>query len=121
MTIASAHIAALVAMIAQDAGQKALTPQHLLLLAYIVAADTPVTVTDTADRMGLSYAQTSRLVHRLIDDGYVERKQDRHDARLNWFTATTKGRNLDQSVRGCVAAASPATRVRPSTEDTRAS
>ena len=109
MTTASAHIAALVAMIAQDAGQKALTAQHLLLLAYIVEADAPVTITDTARRIGLSYAQTSRLVHRLIDDGYIARKQDRHDARLNWISATKNGRELDRRVSGCVAAASPAT------------
>lgn len=119
-----AHIAALVAVIAQDAGrQKALIPQHLLLLAHVVAADQAVTMTDIADQMGLSYTQTSRLARRLLDEGYIARRQDRHDARLNWFTPTRKGRELDESVRGAVATAKPATSTRnttPQAQDTTA-
>lgn len=111
------HLAALTSLLAADAEAGRLHTQHLRLLGDVIEAGGVTTLTDCARRVGLSYTQVSRLAKLLIERGLMERTWNRDDARRHLVTPTAKGRALDDRVRGYVAAAKPATRHPPSTED----
>lgn len=110
----ASHVAALSALLAHDRDAGQLHSRHLLLLSVFASAEVPLTVEEAAVQADLSYQQAARVVRRLTEGEYVTRQ---YDGKRFPVIATRKGRDLDNRVRGYVAAATKATSTQ--TEDTK--
>jgi DNA-binding MarR family transcriptional regulator len=63
--------------------------------AYLVlelAAEGTLNLTELSRRVGVDPAHTTRIAHRLEDDGYARRAPDPEDGRSSLLTLTAKGR-----------------------------
>lgn len=101
-----AHVAALSVLIAHDRDAGQLHPRHLQLLGVFAAADIPLTVDQAAEQIDLSYQQAARIVRRLSDGGFITRQ---YEGKRFPIIVTKEGRDLDNRVRGMIAAATKAT------------
>ncbi len=62
------------------------------LLAMLVAADRPMSVTELAGAIGVDQPRASRLVQASVDEGLVVREADPDDARRTRLRITDEGR-----------------------------
>ncbi len=57
-------------------------------------------VSDIGDELGVTSAAASQLLERLVQQGLIERSEDRHDRRVKQIVLTEKGRRiLDESMQ----------------------
>jgi DNA-binding MarR family transcriptional regulator len=75
-----------------------LTPSRLSALSVVVFAG-PISMGDLARAEQVRAPTVSRLVRELERDGLVRRKVDTRDARIQWLTATPRGRRVLQAGR----------------------
>jgi DNA-binding MarR family transcriptional regulator len=103
MTSIAPHLAALSALIAQDAEAGQVNTRQLQLLALLSSETEPMTIVAAATRLGVSQSRMSRVASALVDKGLVTSTEDRYCRRAVLLRPTRIGRDLDSRVRGYVA------------------
>lgn len=73
-----------------------ITPAEFSLMCFVGEAESPVTVAQAANHMGVSMPAVSRLLKTLESDGLIARKTDENDRRSVQILLTEKGRELTQ-------------------------
>jgi DNA-binding MarR family transcriptional regulator len=84
-------------------GQPAVPPDMDLTMAqlrllWVLSADQPLSVGQIADRLAVGQPSTSRMVDRLLQDGYVDRWDDPADRRRALVGLTDHGRRAVESL-----------------------
>ncbi len=77
----------------QFARQHGLSVGQLLVLRQVQFRG-PCTVSDIAQRMGVTNAAASQLLDRLVEHGLIERQANPHDRRSRSIVLTPAGRRL---------------------------
>lgn len=67
-------------------------------LMILEHCESPVTVGDLAERVGLSLASASRTVEGLHRRDWTERREDEHDRRVKRVSLTTAGHDVAQRI-----------------------
>jgi DNA-binding MarR family transcriptional regulator len=83
--------------VAVDAAPATSLPQHILVVDAVDALhreEVESTVGDVARQLGLDRSGASRMVAAATDQGYLEQRRSRSDARRSSLTLTTAGRAL---------------------------
>ncbi|WEG08589.1 MarR family winged helix-turn-helix transcriptional regulator [Microbacterium horticulturae] len=75
-------------------------PARFRLLEALVAASTPLSVSEIADRIGVDQPRASRLVQQCVGLGLVRREADPDDARRTRIVLTDDGARLVKGFRG---------------------
>jgi len=75
-------------------------PARFRLLEALVAASTPLSVSEIADRIGVDQPRASRLVQQCVGLGLVRREADPNDARRTRVVLTDDGARLVKGFRG---------------------
>lgn len=63
--------------------------------------DSPLRLTDLADRLGVELSTVSRKINHLEKLGFIERSDDPSDARASHISITSKGERLLAEVDAC--------------------
>jgi MarR family transcriptional regulator for hemolysin len=62
-------------------------------------AERPLTATQLASQLGVTPQAAGKLVHQMLDAGYLERQPDPHDERLRWLALAPRGRRAFETAR----------------------
>ncbi len=76
------------------------TPTQFGLLTLL--SEGAFTTTELAQKWGVSVPTTSKMVHLLVERGWVEREEDAADRRRKILSLTPAGQALHRSVYGAV-------------------
>ena len=68
------------------------------LLLFCLAHFPELTAQDVANMTGRPRNSISRGVHRMLDQGYIDRSPDQHDGRQAWLKITPSGRALHEKL-----------------------
>lgn len=71
-----------------------ITPAEFSLMCCVGEAESPISVAQTANSMGVSMPAVSRLLRTLEADGLIERRTDTNDRRSVLILLTEKGKEL---------------------------
>jgi len=70
-----------------------ITPHHFEIIR-LLKAEGPLHVAEIGERLQIAKAQMTKLIHKLVDLGIVERKMDIADRRTINITLTSLGRTI---------------------------
>ena len=69
------------------------------LVLYLLSEESPLAVTATADRLGLTHPAVNQIVAAMTRKGLIASKRDRQDERRRLLSLTAKGRRLSERLR----------------------
>ncbi|GAA3638298.1 hypothetical protein GCM10022200_22110 [Microbacterium awajiense] len=75
-------------------------PARMRMLEALAAADTPLTVGQIAEAVGVDQPRASRVVQQSVELGLVQREADPEDARRTRVALTDQGRRMQRGFRG---------------------
>ena len=64
----------------------------------IVARRGPRTISEMAEKLGVSNAAASQLLEKLVQQGFISRSEDPNDRRSKIVTSTEKGRKMLETI-----------------------
>jgi DNA-binding MarR family transcriptional regulator len=80
-----------------DAGHDDLGPSFGFVFRSL--ADQPLSLAELAGRLGISSQGALKIVSEMIERGYVERRDDAHDARVRRLLLTVRGQSALREAR----------------------
>ncbi len=75
-------------------------PARMRMLEALAGADSPLTVGEIAEAVGVDQPRASRVVQQSVELGLVQREADPDDARRTRVALTDEGRRLQRGFRG---------------------
>ncbi|MBD3401394.1 MarR family transcriptional regulator [candidate division GN15 bacterium] len=69
------------------------------LMLYLLAEEAPLSVTEAADRLGMTHPAVNQIVGAMTRAGLIASKRDRHDERRRLLSLTARGRRLHERLQ----------------------